>query len=63
VGGVRQVGGHEPSEVTERSFKTGPEPEVVIESGRGPDEPTIVAALVSPARKPALNSQGVFGEP
>jgi hypothetical protein len=36
-----EVEGNEPSQVTKRTFRTGPEPEVVIESGRGPDGPTI----------------------
>jgi hypothetical protein len=46
VGGVRQgPGATTPSEVTERAFRTGPEPRVAIESGRGPDGPTIIAAL------------------
>lgn len=40
-GKVRVAG---PTKVTERAPGTGPEPLVVIESGRGPDGPTIVAA-------------------
>ena len=40
-----KVQGHGPSEVTERASRAGPGPGVAIESGRGPDGPTIVAAL------------------
>ncbi len=39
------VEGHEPGEVAERAFRTRPESVVVIESGPGPDGPTILAAL------------------
>jgi hypothetical protein len=48
------------NEVTERASRAEPVPEVAIESGRGPEGPTIVAA---PERVPARNRAELGDDP